>query len=82
MGTRKAIILTHDTENLLYTRNSNINTVIRVSPRVRWYLDPCIIAVEAEYTRATYGTVNNYARAINTHPEANIRIMGAVYYTF
>lgn len=82
IGTRKPIIKEVDEESLLYTRGSDIGTVIRISPRARWYLDPCIISFEVEYTRATYGTITNHARPCDTHPVANIRSMAAVYYTF
>lgn len=82
LGTKKAIIKTYNNENLLYSRNSNINTVIRVSPRLRCYVKPCTIACEIEYTRATYGTINNHAQAINTYPVSNIRLNGSVYYNF
>jgi hypothetical protein len=82
LGTKEVIIPTYNSENLLYTRNSNIDTVIRIAPRVRCYVKPCIIAFETEYTRATYGIVNNHARPYNTHPELNIRLLGSVYYTF
>lgn len=82
LGTKKTIIQTYNNEQLLYTRNSNINTVIRISPRLRCYVNPCTIACEIEYTRATYGTINNHAQAINTYPVSNIRLNGSVYYNF
>lgn len=82
IGTSKPIIQMTGQENLLYTRASNIGTIVRVSPRARWYVDPCVIACEFEYTRATYGTINNFARPCDTHPTVNIRVLGAVYYTF
>lgn len=82
LGTSKPIIQSIGDTSLLYTRGSNIDTLIRISPRARWYLNPCVIACELEYTRATYGTITDYARPCNTYAVGNIRFMAAVYYTF
>lgn len=82
IGTKKRIIPTYNNQSLLYTRGSDIESLIRVAPRARWHLDPCIIGFELEYTRALYGTITDHAKPCNTTPVSNIRAMGAVYYTF
>jgi hypothetical protein len=82
LGTTYPVMATADNGALLYTRNSNIDTVLRVAPRIRWYVDPLILACEVEWTRAYYGTINCYARAVDSKPVSNIRWMASLFYTF
>lgn len=61
---------------------TNISTVFRISPRARWYFDSFVIGMELEYTRASYGTISNTGKVINTHPVGNTRFLFATYYFF
>ena len=74
-------------ENLLgapYARGTNIDNVLRVSPRVQWNSGKTRIATELEYTSAAYGTPNfsDKATVENTTTVSNIRLLVAVYYFF
>lgn len=69
-------------EPTIYARDPEIDHVFRVSPRVRWYLDPLIIAGEFEFTRASYGTIALNGNVVDGHPVNNLRFMFATYYEF
>jgi hypothetical protein len=69
-------------ESTVYARNPNIDYVLRVSPRVRWYTGPVVIAGEFEFTRASYGTIACNGNVINGSAVNNCRLMLAAYYTF
>ncbi len=60
----------------------DIDTVFRVAPRLRWYLNSFILGIEYEYTRAAYGTPDDHGRIKNTIPVANNRFLFATYYVF
>ena len=71
------------TENLVYTGGqNNVGLVYRLQPRIRWFLKPFIFGAEAELTGATYGTLTNTARVINTQLVNNFRILLAAFYVF
>lgn len=69
-------------ESTVYARNPNIDYVLRVSPRVRWYTGPVVIAGEFEFTRASYGTIACNGNVINGSAVNNCRLMLAAYYNF
>ncbi len=62
---------------------TDIKTLFRVSPRVFYNLGRARFALEGEYTRAGFGTINinQNSRGIPVDPEdvANLRILFAVY---
>lgn len=82
LGSAVPLIIDSQGESLLYTRGSDIDTVIRISPRVRWYAKPLILACEMEYTCAYYGIVTPYARASHSYPVGNFRWMFSLFYLF
>jgi len=69
-------------ESTIYARNPDIDYVFRISPRVRWYTGPVVIAGEFELTRASYGTIACNGNVINGHAVNNLRLMLAAYYVF
>ncbi len=69
-------------EPTIYARSPDIDYVFRISPRVRWYTGPVVIAGEFELTRASYGTIACNGNVINGHAVNNLRLMLAAYYIF
>ena len=61
---------------------TDVNNVIRISPRLRWFTEKIMVAGEIEYTRAAYGTRDNKGRVQNTTPVSNTRLFGTIYYFF
>ncbi len=61
---------------------TRIDYVARVSPRVRWFVDPLIFAGEFEITRAGWGTLNELGRIDNVNPVTNYRALFAAYFCF
>ncbi len=82
LGATKTIVPGSESLVTLFGIGINIDTVFRVAPRLRWYVNSFIVGVEYEYTRAAYGTPDNYGRIINTVPVANNRFLFATYYVF
>lgn len=66
----------------LYTRISNIDKLLRISPRIVFNFNAFRIAAEAEVTTASYGTVDKYAKVSNTKDITNIRGLLAIYLFF
>ena len=70
-------------ENTIYGFGNDIDTVARVSPRVRcYYYTPFIICTELEWTRASYGTIDGFGKVHNAIPVNNYRWELACYYIF
>ncbi len=82
LGAGTTIIPSLEDQETIYGIGININTVFRVSPRIRWYINSFIVGLEYEYTRASYGMLDNRANVINTIPVANNRLLFATYYMF
>lgn len=70
------------TERRVFGIGTNINTLFRIAPRARWYIKKIVAAAELEYTRASYGTLTNKGKVIDTIPVGNTRFTFAVYYYF
>ena len=66
----------------LFDDGDQIDTIFRVSPRVRFHLLPIDFAAEVQYTRAAYGCINNRGRIENVDPVANTRLIFTAYYYF
>lgn len=82
LGAKKTIIQSIGDESTVYGLGTDIKTVFRVSPRIRWYLESFVVGVEIEYTRAAYGFLNQFAQVIDAHPIGNTRFLFATYYIF
>jgi hypothetical protein len=67
-----------------YGRGTNIETVLRVSPRIQFNSGKTRISTELEYTSAEYGTpVNiNKGKVENVKTFFNLRLIAAVFYFF
>lgn len=67
-----------------YGRATNIDNLLRISPRVQWNSGKSRISTELEYTSAAYGKNNNSnkGKVIDTKTVSNLRLLLAVYYFF
>jgi hypothetical protein len=67
-----------------YARGSDIENVMRISPRLVWNSGKTRIATEFEYTSAAYGTPNmtDKGKVEDATTITNSRILVAVYYFF
>jgi hypothetical protein len=65
-----------------YARGTEIETVIRVSPRVQYTIGKTRFAAEVEYTAAAYGTPDEKLVVSNTKTVSNIRLLFAAFYLF
>ena len=61
---------------------TNVASVYRVSPRVRWYKEPLVAGFEIECTRASYGTLTSCGDVFGKCPVANIRFILSLAYVF
>lgn len=82
LGATKTIIQSIDDENTVYGIGTDIKTLFRASPRIRWYLESFVVGAEIEYTRAAYGFLNQFGKVINAQPVGNTRFLFATYYIF
>lgn len=82
LGALRSIIPVIESQVAVFGIGTDIDTVFRIAPRMRWYLDPFIVGIEYEYTRATYGTLDSNGHVQNTTPVANNRFLFATYYVF
>ena len=82
LGAGTTIVRNAQDEVEVFGLGTDINTVFRIAPRIRWYLNTFIIGVEYEYTRAAYGIIDNRGNVQNTIPVANNRVLFATYYVF
>jgi hypothetical protein len=67
-----------------YGRGTDIDNLLRISPRVVWNTGKMRFASEFEYTSADYGTPNslNKGKVENLKKVANARLLFAAYYFF
>lgn len=67
-----------------YSRGSNIENVMRISPRLIWNLDKFRFAFELDYTSAGYGNINynDHAKVEDAEAISNIRGLVGVYVFF
>jgi hypothetical protein len=67
-----------------YGRGTNIDNVIRISPRVQFNSGKTRISTELEYTLAGYGTPDNLnkGKVENINNVSNLRLLAAVFYFF
>lgn len=82
IGATKTIIPNISDETTIYGLGTNIRTVFRASPRIRWYIKSFVLGAELEYTRATYGSLDEFGNVVNTIPVGNARFLFATYYIF
>lgn len=82
LGAKKSIIQSIGDESTVYGLGTNIKAVFRASPRIRWYIKSLVLGAEIEYTRASYGTLDECGNVNNTIPIGNTRFLFATYYIF
>ena len=82
IGAKKTIIQNIGDESTVYGLGTTIKTVFRASPRIRWYIKSFVIGAEVEYTRASYGSLDEFGNVINAIPVGNTRFLFATYYIF
>lgn len=61
---------------------NDIDTVFRVSPRLRVKIKKVVLAGEIEYTRAGYGDIGPKGKVTNIRPVGNTRVLFAAHYYF
>ena len=76
-------------ERRIYGLGNDLDTVFRISGRMRFNVRQITFALEVEYTRAAFGDnritpdgLNNYGRAINPIPVANTQILFSTFLFF
>lgn len=82
LGAVQTIIPSLESQETVYGIGTNIDTVFRISPRIRWYIKSFIVGIEYEYTRAAYGIINTHGKIEDAIPVANNRFLFATYYVF
>ncbi len=67
-----------------FSRGANINSLMRISPRIQWNSGNARIASELEFTSAKYGIANDKNKGIVEQNKtiSNLRMLIAVYYFF
>lgn len=66
----------------VYGLGTDINNVVRVSPRVRVKFGQVTFAGEIEYTRAAYGRLTKHGHVVNTAPVANTQFLFSTFLFF
>lgn len=68
----------------IYSRDPNIASIYRVSPKIQWTINKVRFALELEYTQAKYGTINitKKGEVENTYSVNNLRTLFAAYLFF
>lgn len=66
----------------IYGLGNDIDTVFRISPRVRVNINNITFAGEIEYTRAVYGNVTNHGHVTNLSPVANTQFLFSTFLFF
>lgn len=69
-------------ENTVYGQGTNINTIFKVCPRIRFHVLPVDFAGELEIIRTSYGCLNENAQVKNRDPVTGIRLLLTTYYYF
>jgi hypothetical protein len=79
-GTQNTIL---NEDQYIYGFGNNILSLYRISPRILYNSGKVRLALEGEYTSATFGKdYNEYAVPINTNTKGNLRILFSSYYFF
>ncbi|MBX3009598.1 MAG: hypothetical protein KF816_16365 [Melioribacteraceae bacterium] len=83
-GYTKNLGAADNTTGTYFGRGTNIENVIRFSPRVQWNSGKARLSTELEYTSAGYGVINNLnkGKVENIKSISNLRLLFAVYYFY
>lgn len=84
LGTSKTLYIDPATgEPIIYGNAPKLDFATRVSPRIRWNLDPIQFALELEITTASWGNkIDKHGRAVDKKVVTNFRTLFAAYYFF
>lgn len=87
LGTSKTIIpfITNPdgtTTSLVYGFAANTDAVWRISPRLRYNMDPVVIGAEVEYTGTVWGDLTPQGTIINKKPAHVVRFEFGFYFYF
>ena len=83
IGARSKIQRDDEGNLLIFSKfDTNIDYLLRIMPRVRFFHGPVTISFEYVYTRAGYGITNECGRVDNVCPVANNRFLVSVMYKF
>lgn len=66
----------------IYGLGTDIDTVFRVSPRLRINIEHLTFGAELEYTQAAYGTITQHGMVTNTNPTWNIQFLFSTFLFF
>jgi hypothetical protein len=66
----------------VYGRGSNIDHLLRISPRINFSAGKMSFAGEIEHTTAAYGTMQDDGKVISTSNVSNLRILLSTIYRF
>lgn len=66
----------------VYGRGSDIGYVYRLAPRLTYWENKAMFALEIEYTVAGYGSTDDYMKVQDIKEIANLRILTGVFYFF
>lgn len=69
-------------ESTLYAFAPDIDYILRVSPRIRWYKNSLVWGAELEYTRAGFGTIGPKGRVTDVSSVGNLRFFTTITYLF
>lgn len=70
-------------EPTIYIPNASaLDFVFRVAPRIRWFNGPFVVGAELDYSRAAFGSINNFGTIYDKRPVNNVRFLFATYYYF
>ncbi len=64
----------------VYGIGTNVDTVVRIAPRFKWFVRNFEFSGEIEYTRAAFGTRDCMANVTDTCPVGNIRVLFGFFY--
>lgn len=69
-------------KSLIVGLGTDVDTLFRIAPRVRYNIDPVVVCAELEYDRAAIGTMASIGDVINTSTVNNVRFLFSMYYFF
>ena len=68
--------------SLVYGLGTDVGFLARISPRLWIKYNPLVIGLELQVNRAGWGTLNEYAKPVNTIPVTDWRFQCGLFYLF
>lgn len=82
IGSNDCLFRDENGDVIIFARAPDIDSIVRVAPRVRWKIKKFKIGAELEYVHADYGTIDDNGKVINTRGVSDVRFQLALYYYF